>query len=274
MNDYLLYLLIIITILLIYFLYKIKNKKLFKEKIKIFTELIFFLTTSSFIFILFSAFRYTNMNYLKAIIIIVSLFLLVFSFGLITNNEKNYKTNINIYIGLYLTLLFSITFLIGRPRLNFNFNRITSIYKDSLIPFNTISLYFSGNASFKSIIYNIFGNIIMLVPLSFLLMIKNKKYNNILKQLLIIIPIVIFIELFQEITWTGAFDIDDIILNLTGPILFTFLITRFNFIDKIRKLFYNTFKDKKVIKYLIYIISLIIPIIFIIEVIAKVIIYI
>ena len=274
MNDYLLYLLIIITILLIYFLYKIKNKKLFKEKIKIFTELIFFLTTSSFIFILFSAFRYTNMNYLKAIIIIVSLFLLVFSFGLITNNEKNYKTNINIYIGLYLTLLFSITFLIGRPRLNFNFNRITSIYKDSLIPFNTISLYFIGNASFKSIIYNIFGNIIMLVPLSFLLMIKNKKYNNILKQLLIIIPIVIFIELFQEITWTGAFDIDDIILNLTGPVLFTFLITRFNFIDKIRKLFYNTFKDKKVIKYLIYIISLIIPIIFIIEVTTKVIIYI
>ena len=114
----------------------------------------------------------------------------------------------------------------------------------------------------------------MLVPLSFLLMIKNKKYNNILKQLLIIIPIVIFIELFQEITWTGAFDIDDIILNLTGPVLFTFLITRFNFIDKIRKLFYNTFKDKKVIKYLIYIISLIIPIIFIIEVTTKVIIYI
>ena len=86
--------------------------------------------------------------------------------------------------------------------------------------------------------------------------------------------IVIFIELFQEITWTGAFDIDDIILNLTGPVLFTFLITRFNFIDKIRKLFYNTFKDKKVIKYLIYIISLIIPIIFIIEVTTKVIIYI
>lgn len=269
MNDYLLYLLIIITILLIYFLYKIKNKKLFKEKIKIFTELIFFLTTSSFIFILFSAFRYTNMNYLKAIIIIVSLFLLVFSFGLITNNEKNYKTNINIYIGLYLTLLFSITFLIGRPRLNFNFNRITSIYKDSLIPFNTISLYFSGNASFKSIIYNIFGNIIMLVPLSFLLMIKNKKYKNIFSQTLIILPLIIIIEVLQAYTHVGVFDIDDILLNYFGTIIFTFLITRFEIINKIKKLFYTDYSIKQNIKNILFYISIIILIMYIIIVLFK-----
>jgi glycopeptide antibiotics resistance protein len=127
-----------------------------------------------------------------------------------------------------------------------------------LKPFYTIYNILK-RGTMNSILKNILGNIIALIPLSFLLMIKDKKYNNILRQLLIIIPIIIFIELFQSYSHTGSLDIDDIILNCLGPIIFTFLITRFNLIEKIRKMFYTDFSVKK--KEMLFYISTIIIII-------------
>lgn len=44
------------------------------------------------------------------------------------------------------------------------------------------------------------------------------------KQSIIILPITISIEILQAFTHTGAFDIDDIILNYLGTIIFTFLL--------------------------------------------------
>lgn len=264
-HSYLLYLIVIFILLGLYLVYKIKNKDLLYNKIKCFTEILFFLAISFFVLVLSPiGFQY-NMTFIKAIVLFLSLFLLCFSFGLLQNNEKIYKKNIFVYIGLYISLLISITFFIGRRSLSIDFDRINHIYTGALIPFHTISLYFNGYASTKEIVYNIFGNAIMLVPLSLLLMIKNKKYNNIFRQLLIIAPIVIFIELFQEITWVGTFDVDDILLNLVGPIIFTFLITRFDIVGKIRKLFYYDFVKKREIKYFLYILSLIVPILFIIK---------
>ena len=70
-------------------------------------------------------------------------------------------------------------------------------------------------------------------------MIKNKKFNNIFWQTIIILPIILLIEVTQALTHIGSFDIDDIILNYVGTIIFTFLITRFHLIDHIRKLFYS-----------------------------------
>ena len=103
---------------------------------------------------------------------------------------------------------------------------------------------------------NIVGNIVMLIPLSFLLMIKNLKNNNILRQSVIIISTIIIIEVLQAFTHTGSFDIDDIILNYMGVVVFTFLITRFKIIDKIRKLFYTDFKLKLRHKKVLFYISL------------------
>ena len=93
-------------------------------------------------------------------------------------------------------------------------------------------------------------------------MINNLKYKKILKQSIIILPTIIIIEFFQIFTHTGSFDIDDIILNYIGVVIFTFIITRFKFIDKIRTLFYTDFKLKKYFKYLLFCISLSILIIY------------
>lgn len=68
----------------------------------------------------------------------------------------------------------------------------------------------------------------MIIPFSFLLMIKDEKYNNILRQTLITLPTILIIEFLQAFTHTGTFDIDDILLNYIGTLLFTFIITRFS----------------------------------------------
>lgn len=130
-----------------------------------------------------------------------------------------------------------------------------------MIPFRTIKSQIKYGSSL-SILKNLIGNCIMLIPLSFLLMIKNKKYNNILRQTPITLTLIIFIEILQTYTHTGSFDIDDIILNYLGTIIFTFIITRFNLIEKIKKLFYTDYKfNEKLKNYLLYF-SLIIIIIF------------
>lgn len=74
---------------------------------------------------------------------------------------------------------------------------------------------------------------------------KDKKYNNIFRQLIIILPITIDIEVLQAFHRTGEFDIYDILLNYLGTILFTFIITRFSLIYKIKKMFYTNNKIKK-----------------------------
>lgn len=192
-----------------------------------------------------------NMNYSKCIIFVLLISLFIFISGIVINKDKVYKRNINLYIFLFFILLFSITFFIGRRELKFYRWSFYGQYK----PFKMIISQFKYGT--KSSIYkNIFGNFVMLIPLSFLLMVKDKKYNNILKQSLIILPVIIFIELLQAYTHTGAFDIDDIILNYTGIIIFNCLITRFNIIDNIRKIFYFDFKLNNKIKKIIFYITL------------------
>lgn len=265
---------ILILVLVIYIIYKTIKKVIFKNKLKTFTDIILILTVGLFMYYLSVAtpvFRY-SIDKIEAVFIMISLFLLYFSYGLIKDDDKTYKNNVIIYIVLYMILLISITFFIGRASFRFDLERLTSIYEGSLVPFNTITSYFT-KGSLRSIMFNVVGNLIMLVPLSFLLMVKNKKYNNVLRQLLIIIPIVILTELLQQITSVGSFDVDDIILNVFGVMLFTFIITRFGIMDKIRKLFYKTFNGKNFIKYFIYVIFLIFPLIFIVKALSKIIIY-
>lgn len=198
-----------------------------------------------------------GMNYFMCILFMLLNASFVFSYGLLRNNKETYKSNILIYIALYGYLLFTITFIISRDTFRFYNWWYTGQYK----PFYTIISQFKYGSTL-SIIKNILGNSLMLIPLSFLLMIKNKKFNNIFRQSLITLPIIILIELLQASTHTGSFDIDDIILNYMGTLLFTFLISRFHIIDKIRNLFYTDFKLKNKIKYMLFYISLIIIILF------------
>ena len=198
-----------------------------------------------------------EMDYIKCIMFMILNSILIFTYGILKNNNKTYNYNIIIYIVLFLYLLFSFTFIIGRADFRF-YNRWSA---GQYIPFQTIISQLE-RASTYSILKNILGNAVALIPLSFLLMIKNKKYNNILRQSIIILPTILIIEVLQASTHTGSFDVDDIILNYGGTLIFTFLITRFHIIDNIRKLFNTDFKLKNNTKNILFYTSLIVLIVF------------
>ena len=193
----------------------------------------------------------SDKSYLKLVMLVLLVCFMLYIYGIIENKNKVYKNNLNIYIMLYFLVLISVTFYIGRTKLEF----YDWWYSGQYVPFQMIISEFKYG-TFEEISRNVIGNSIMLIPLSFLLMIKDKKYNNVLRQLLIILPIVVAIELLQAFTHTGSFDVDDIILNYFGTVIFTFLITRFHLIDKIRKFFYTDYKLKDKLKNIMFYISI------------------
>ncbi len=198
-----------------------------------------------------------NISYFKCILFMILTSLFIYVSGLVLKSEKEYKINIILYMILYLLLLFSVTFYIGRDSIKF----YNWWYYGQYTPFHTIMNEFKY-ASINSIIKNILGNSIMLIPLVFLLMLKNLKYKNIFKQSIITLPVIIGIEVLQAFTHTGSFDIDDIILNYLGTLIFTFLITRFKLIDKIRKLFFTDFNLSEKLKRILFCFTLLLLIIF------------
>ncbi|PWL70392.1 MAG: hypothetical protein DBY23_04745 [Bacillota bacterium] len=188
-----------------------------------------------------------DMDYLKCILFMIINCLFIYCYGMLQNKEKVYRSNLSLYTVLFFLLLISVTFFIGRTSLSF----YTWWYGGQYKPFHTIMSQLK-RGSLKSLAKNIFGNAIMLMPLSFLLMMKNKKNNHIIRQSIVILPVIIGIELLQEFTHTGTFDIDDILLNYLGTVIFTFLITRFHLVDKIRKVFYMDFKLNNKIKQMLF----------------------
>ena len=184
-----------------------------------------------------------SMSYIRCVLFMMGNSIFVYSYGLLNNQKKSYSRNVLIYIALYILLLFAITFAIGRSEFRF----YNWLYAGQYKPFYTIVSQIKYGSK-ASIFKNIAGNSVMLMPLSFLLMIKNERFKNMLWQSAIVLPITIAIEWLQALSHTGAFDVDDIILNYFGTLVFTFIITRFHTIDKIRKVFNTDFGLKTKIK--------------------------
>lgn len=66
---------------------------------------------------------------------------------------------------------------------------------------------------------NILGNIILFIPLGFILVLKFKRINNLLSVVLVGVLSSTFIEIIQLLLPNRAFDIDDIILNALGSMI-------------------------------------------------------
>lgn len=239
-----------------------------KDKVKILENIflvISLLFYGYFLFVGTNRFIY-NMSYAKSIIFILLICLTIYTYGIYNNKDEVYKANINKYIILYFILLISVTFFIDRD----NLKLYDWWYAGQYRPLHTIISQLEYGSSL-SIWKNIVGNSIMLIPLSFLLMLKNKKYYNVFKQLMVVLPIVIAIEVLQAFTHTGSFDIDDILLNYLFTIIFTLIITRFSLMDKIKKLFYKDYIVNKKIKYIMLWVSIILLVIYIVLIFNKII---
>jgi glycopeptide antibiotics resistance protein len=85
----------------------------------------------------------------------------------------------------------------------------------NLIPFKTILPYLLGKRGFLIGALNIVGNIVLLVPIGFLVpfVFRNMTWK---KSLALAVATGLSIEGMQEILHVGIFDIDDVILNGLG----------------------------------------------------------
>lgn len=117
---------------------------------------------------------------------------------------KIYRTLIPFYILFMLYLMF---FGFGRTPYDFNIVR--------LVPMVSTAGFIKETIQWKTIVINVFGNVIMFVPFGFLgIVIPDFKHFR--KLMINFISAIIILESFQYFTRLGVFDIDDIILNTAG----------------------------------------------------------
>ena len=96
-----------------------------------------------------------------------------------------------------------------------------SLRSVNLIPFNSIKEYImvdNGFGEYRLVDMNIWGNVLMFIPLGIYILVHGKKLS-LTKCVLLIIGSSVFIEIIQYIFARGATDIDDVILNTLGGVI-------------------------------------------------------
>lgn len=181
-------------------------------------------------------------------------------------DNKPMKINLWIFFILYCILLITLTLfdpMWGRNGFNvFNWTKEEFEYyvlgSVNLIPFKTITGYikdiFTSLLSTSNIFFNLFGNVVCLMPLALFIPILFKKVNNTKRFLISIICVTFGIEIVQFITFTGSCDIDDVILNTLGAfIMYKILNIKDikNLINNIFLLEKNKINKKKILQVLI-----------------------
>jgi glycopeptide antibiotics resistance protein len=98
-----------------------------------------------------------------------------------------------------------------------NYKIKQGIKKGNFVPFATIKL-FSGSRNMRTEykVENLLGNILIFIPLGFLLPLLIKRFRNTLAILLAGFFLSVFYECFQLATGIGVFDVDDMLLNTLG----------------------------------------------------------
>ncbi|PFN07921.1 VanZ family protein [Bacillus cereus] len=91
----------------------------------------------------------------------------------------------------------------------------------NLTPFTTLLMYMTDfdHYNLDIILTNTIGNIVIFIPLGFLIPLLFRRINNVKLACKIFIKCIFLIELLQLLTFTGVFDIDDIILNTLGALI-------------------------------------------------------
>ena len=115
-----------------------------------------------------------------------------------------YKVLIPFYILFMLYLMF---FGFGRTPYDFNIVR--------LIPMISTFNFVKETIVLKTIITNVFGNMLMFMPFGFLGIVF-PKLNNFRVLILDFLFAIILVESLQYFTRLGVFDIDDVLLNTFG----------------------------------------------------------
>lgn len=194
------------------------NKK-FKFNFQ-FKIIILFYILSILTFLIYLRFEYDpniELNYFirLTLIIIASVFIIIGNL-IYSNNyvekleDKNKikKFSLSIIFIYYIILLFNMVI----------FARYNTINSFNLIPFKSIIDIFN-NGNIYSIIINIFGNLLIFMPLEYFI-IELFEINKFLLNFISSFLIILIIEIIQYIFKVGVLDIDDLILCTLGMMLF------------------------------------------------------
>lgn len=124
-----------------------------------------------------------------------------------------------VYIFYILSLLFTNTYF-GRDQVLET--------RVNLIPFKTITLFLTSanehTLPLSSIITNLLGNLIAFMPLGFYLPLFFKHFKKWYVYLPCVIVIIGIIEALQLLLKCGSCDVDDLILNVIGAVIFYFIL--------------------------------------------------
>lgn len=159
--------------------------------------------------------------------------------------------------GFYVLSLVDFTLIddgFGRNILNFlscNKGAFKEYINEStnLVPFATVKLfingYFNDKLSFVDTVINLFGNFVAFMPLPLFVCIFFKKFKSGLKIFITVLISVIAIELLQFLFLTGSSDIDDVILNTSGAMLFYYFINDGRISKGISKLTFGVWNNEE-----------------------------
>ncbi len=150
----------------------------------------------------------------------------------VEERDKKFKTT-KVFVlfvsAFYITLLIHVLFLgYYRQFGAVNTSKISiaeyAKWQINYIPFKTIgnymNLYINNSINRSIIVENIFGNLLLFAPLGILLPCIFRRVRKFRNFFVIIICIIVGSEIMQMYTRWGSCDIDDIILNLVGAIVF------------------------------------------------------
>ena len=197
------------------------NKYNFQFKLTIF---FYILSILSFLFYL--RFEYDpniEVNYfIRLLIIVIASIFVIIGNKIYSNNyvekleekKKVLKLSHIIVFIYYVILLFNMVV----------FARYNSVDSYNLIPFKSIVDIFKNGTTYEVII-NIFGNLLVFMPLEYFL-IELFKVKKFLINFMLSFGIILLIELFQYVFKVGVLDIDDLILCTFGMMLFYIIYTR------------------------------------------------
>ena len=159
---------------------------------------------------------------------------------------------------IYAIMLFSYTLFddyFGRFGLRTNNWSIETFkvyfkYSFNIIPLKTILEItiktIAENISFGYFLTNIIGNIVAFMPLSIFLPLTFKEIDTFKRFLITVLLISFGIELLQLLGLCGSFDIDDVILNVTGACLLYKILDKTQLMKKLKKIKQGENLTKKV----------------------------
>ena len=197
------------------------NKYNFQFKLTIF---FYILSILSFLFYL--RFEYDpniEVNYfIRLLIIVIASIFVIIGNKIYSNNyvekledkKKVLKLSHIIVFIYYVILLFNMVV----------FARYNSIDSYNLIPFKSIVDIFKNGTTYEVII-NIFGNLLVFMPLEYFL-IELFKVKRLPINFILSFGIILLIEVFQYVFKVGVLDIDDLILCTFGMMLFYIIYTK------------------------------------------------